>query len=125
MIDRQQSQLSAFPILANQSECVMLDTKDLLEYAERCRTLADLSRVPQVSQRLRVLAQSYTEQAQDIEHHRAAEALLGNEKTTPALEAIEAPGLVSGITDQTPPDTTPESTPSIPAPVALSPIGGQ
>ena len=103
----------------------MLDTKDLLEHAERCRTLADLSQMSQVSQRLRVLAQRYTEQAQDIEHQRAAEALLGNEKTTPAPEAIEAPGLVSGITDQTPPDTTPGSTPSIPASVALSPIGGQ
>ena len=74
----------------------MLDTKDLLEHAERCRTLADLSQMSQVSQRLRVLAQRYTEQAQDIEHQRAAEALLGNEKTTPAPEAIEAPGLVSG-----------------------------
>ena len=53
----------------------MLDTKDLLEHAERCRTLADLSQMSQVSQRLRVLAQRYTEQAQDIEHQRAAEAL--------------------------------------------------
>ena len=43
MIDRQQSQLSAFPILANQSECVMLDTKDLLEHAERCEQ-ADFNR---------------------------------------------------------------------------------
>src|SRR5450830_1741998 len=86
MIDRQQSQLSAFPILANQSECVMLNTKDLLEYAERCRTLADLSRLPQVSQRLRVLAQRYAEQARDIKRQRAAEAMLDNEKTTPARE---------------------------------------
>ena len=51
----------------------MLDTKDLLEHAERCRTLADLSQMSQVSQRLRVLAQRNTEQAQDIEHQRAAE----------------------------------------------------
>ena len=80
----------------------MLDTKDLLEHAERCRKLADLSQMSQVSQRLRVLAQRYTEQAQDIEHQRAAEALLGNEKTTPVREALDAPGLLSGITDQTP-----------------------
>ena len=45
----------------------MLDTKDLLEQADRCRALADLSQMPTVSQRLRVLAQSYTERAQDIE----------------------------------------------------------
>ena len=90
----------------------MLNTKDLLEYAERCRTLADLSRLPQVSQRLRVLAQRYAEQARDIKRQRAAEAMLDNEKTTPVREALDAPGLLSGITDQTPP-------------AALSPIGEQ
>jgi len=63
----------------------MLDTKDLLEHAERCRTLADLSQMSQVSQRLRVLAQRYTEQAQDIEHQRAAEALLGTKRQLPRL----------------------------------------
>src|SRR5450830_1361989 len=99
MIDRQQSQLSAFPILANQSECVMLNTKDLLEYAERCRTLADLSRMPQVSQRLRVLAQRYTEQARDIKRQRAAAALLNNEKTTPAPETLDVSGqLITRLT---------------------------
>ena len=56
----------------------MLNIKDLLEYAERCRTLADLSRLPQVSQRLRVLAQRYAEQARDIKRQRAAEAMLDN-----------------------------------------------
>jgi hypothetical protein len=65
----------------------MLNTKDLLEYAERCETLADLSRLPQVSRRLRVLAQRYTEQARDIKRQGAAEALLDNEKTTLAPEA--------------------------------------
>jgi hypothetical protein len=81
----------------------MLNIKDLLEYAERCRTLADLSRLPQVSQRLRVLAQRYAEQARDIKRQRAAEAMLDNEKTTPVREAsLDAPGLLSGITDQTP-----------------------
>ena len=45
----------------------MLDTKDLLEQAERCRALADLSQMPPVSQRLRMLAQSYTERAQVME----------------------------------------------------------
>jgi hypothetical protein len=93
----------------------MLDTKDLLEHAERCRTLADLSRMPQVSQRLRVLAQRYTDQARDIKRQRAAEALLDNEKTTPAPESLDAPGLVSGITDQTPSDTAPGLRESIPA----------
>ena len=80
----------------------MLNIKDLLENAERCRTLADLSRLPQVSQRLRVLAQRYAEQARDIKRQRAAEAMLDNEKTTPVCEALDAPGLLSGITDQTP-----------------------
>jgi ribosome-binding protein aMBF1 (putative translation factor) len=66
----------------------MLNIKDLLEYAERCRTLADLSRLPQVSQRLRVLAQRYAEQARDIKRQRAAEAMLDNEKTNPVREAL-------------------------------------
>ena len=77
----------------------MLNTKDLLEYAERCRTLADLSRMPQVSQRLRVLAQRYTEQARDIKHQRAAAALLDDEKTTLAPEALDASGqLIARLT---------------------------
>jgi hypothetical protein len=85
--------------LSNQSECVMLDTKDLLEHAERCRTLADLSRLPQVSQRLRVLAQRYTEQARDIKRQRAAAALLDNEKTTPAPETLDVSGqLIARLT---------------------------
>lgn len=42
----------------------MLDTKELLGYAERCRTLADRSRIDSVSRRLKKLAQSYTEEAQ-------------------------------------------------------------
>ena len=45
----------------------MLDTKDLLEQGNLCRALADLSQMPSVSQRLRLLAQSYTERAQVIE----------------------------------------------------------
>jgi len=38
-----------------------------VERADRCRALADLSQMPSVSRRLRVLAQSYTERAQGIE----------------------------------------------------------
>lgn len=52
----------------------MLDAKDLLAQAERCRTLADLSQVPPVSRRLRALARRYAEQARDIELRRAAGA---------------------------------------------------
>jgi hypothetical protein len=67
----------------------MLDTKDLLKHAERCCALADLSRMPPVSRRLRALAQRYIEQAQEI----------GRQTTPPHIEVLDAPGLVS---DETP-----------------------
>lgn len=62
----------------------MLDAKDLLEHAEQCRALADLSRMPSVSRRLRALAQRYTGLAQDIER----------QDTRPQIDATDAPGLV-------------------------------
>jgi hypothetical protein len=61
----------------------MLDTNDLLERAERCRALADLSRMPPVSRRLRALARRYIEQAQDIER----------QSIRPQIELIDAPGI--------------------------------
>ena len=63
----------------------MLDTKNLLKHAERCYALADLSRMPPVSRRLRALAQCYTEQAQEIERKRT---------TPPRIAVFGAPGLV-------------------------------
>ena len=41
----------------------MLDSRELLEHAERCSSLAELTRMPEVASRLRVLAQRYREQA--------------------------------------------------------------
>jgi hypothetical protein len=48
----------------------MLDNKELLSYAEKCRALADRSRIAPVSRRLNALGQSYTEQAQGFRESR-------------------------------------------------------
>ena len=74
----------------------MLDTTDLLEYAERCRALADVSRMPPVSRRLRALARRYIEQSQQIER----------QSTPPHVEVLDAPGLVA---DQAPAALTAEA----------------
>ena len=53
----------------------MRNPKDLLLQAERCRIVADYSRMPAVSQRLRALAQRYREQAQQIERQTATQQI--------------------------------------------------
>lgn len=66
----------------------MLDAQDLLEHADRCKTLANMTRMPEVAQRLRKLAQSYTDQARGAKQRPAAdaEALLVAEQTSLAPE---------------------------------------
>jgi hypothetical protein len=56
----------------------MINAKAFQEYAERCRSLADASLVPEVAKRLEKLAESY--------EHKATE-LTQVEKTSLAPEA--------------------------------------
>jgi hypothetical protein len=58
----------------------MLDSQDLLEHADRCRSLANLTRMPEVADRLRKLAQRYADQARDSKLRRMPQ-------TQPLIEA--------------------------------------